>query len=220
VPRGMAAIQVRDDGVGIQPDLLPRLFEPFAQADSTLDRRGGGLGLGLTLAKGLVEQHGGDLHAHSDGPGRGAEFTIWLPLAQVPPSAATSSRTHLAHTAYRILIIEDNLDAAESLREALQLADHEVEVASSGPEGLRKARALKPDVVLCDIGLPDMDGYEVARSMRSDTELRSVHLVALTGYALPDDLAKAKEAGFEQHLAKPSSVEQIEQVLAGLEHER
>jgi two-component system CheB/CheR fusion protein len=219
LPRGMAVIRVRDDGAGIAPDLLSRLFEPFTQAESTLDRSRGGLGLGLTLAKGLVEQHGGDLVARSEGPGTGAEFTIRLPLAESPRAAGTSApRPSGPGTSHRILVIEDNVDAAESLCEALQLADHDVEVAYSGPEGLRKAREFKPDVVLCDIGLPEMDGYEVARTMRSDGELRSVHLVALTGYALPNDLARAKDAGFEQHLAKPPSMEKIEQLLAALKH--
>ncbi len=214
--QSMAVIRVRDDGAGIKPDLLERLFEPFTQADRTLDRSQGGLGLGLALAKGLVEQHGGQLRANSDGPGKGAEFTIRLPLVDASSVvAATSGKLPVAKSR-RVLVIEDNVDAAESLREVLQLQGHEVEVAYSGPDGLKKCRELKPDVVLCDIGLPGMDGYEVARAVRRDAEVRALHLVALTGYALPEDLAKAREAGFDQHLAKPPSIERVEEVLRNL----
>ena len=116
----------------------------------------------------------------------------------------------------RILVIEDNVDAADSLREALELDAHEVEVAYSGPEGLEKAREFKPDLVLCDIGLPGMDGYEIARAFRADEQLKDVHLVALTGYAMPDDLKRAARAGFERHLAKPPSLEKIEETLSSL----
>jgi two-component system CheB/CheR fusion protein len=214
--RRMAVLRVRDNGVGIDPDLLPHLYEPFMQGDPTLARTRGGLGLGLALAKGLVEQHRGELHAQSEGPGKGAEFTICLPLAEATSAGPTSAARASSPIARRILVIEDNIDAAESLREALQLGGHEVEVAHSGPDGLRKARQIKPDIVFCDIGLPGMDGYEVAQAICADAELRSVHLVALTGYALPEDLAKAKEAGFERHVAKPPSMGKIEEVLRSL----
>lgn len=171
------------------------------------------VGLGLALAKGLIEQHGGELHAHSEGAGQGAEFTIRLPLTEAPsdvppPSPRATPRSR------RVLVIEDNADSAESLREALRWVGHEAEVAYSGPEGIQKARQFKPEIVLCDIGLPGMDGFEVARTMRADTELRSAHLVALTGYAQPEDRAKSKAAGFEQHLVKPPSMEKIEETLA------
>jgi two-component system CheB/CheR fusion protein len=214
-PFGTAVLRVRDDGVGIQRDLLPRLFEPFAQADRTLDRIAsrGGLGLGLTLVKGLVEQHGGEVHAESDGPGKGAEFVIQLPLVRAPSAETSAPTTQPMRGARRVLVIEDNVDAADSLREALMLAQHEVVVAYRGPDGLAKAREFKPDVVLCDIGLPEMDGYQVARAIRADDQLRNVQLIALTGYALPQDLAKAKEAGFDQHLAKPPSLEKLEEVM-------
>jgi two-component system CheB/CheR fusion protein len=212
-PFGMAVLRVRDDGVGINSDLLPRLFDPFAQADRTLDRSRGGLGLGLALVKGLVEQHGGHVHAASDGPGKGAEFTIQLPLVKAPSAEVSVARNPPHHSTRRVLVIEDNVDAADSLREALMLAQHEVLVAYRGPDGLEKAREFKPDVVLCDIGLPEMDGYQVARAIRADDQLRNVQLIALTGYALPQDLVKAKEAGFDQHLAKPPSLEKLEEVL-------
>jgi two-component system CheB/CheR fusion protein len=189
------------------------LFEPFEQADRTLDRGRGGLGLGLALVKGLVEQHGGEVHAESDGPGKGAEFIIQLPLVRAQSAETSAPTTQPMHSTRRVLVIEDNVDAADSLREALMLAQHEVLVAYRGPDGLEKAREFKPDVVLCDIGLPEMDGYQVARAIRADDQLRNVRLIALTGYALPQDLAKAKEAGFDQHLAKPPSLEKLEEVM-------
>jgi two-component system CheB/CheR fusion protein len=210
---GMAIVRVRDDGAGIHPDLLARVFEPFEQADRTLARSRGGLGLGLALVKGLVEQHGGDVQAASDGPGKGTEVTIRLPLAKAPPAEASATTNEHLHGTRRILVIEDNVDAADSLRDALMLYQHEVAVAYRGAEGLDKARAFKPDVVLCDIGLPEMDGYQVARAMRADDQLRRVQLIALTGYALPQDIAKAKEAGFDQHLAKPPNMEKLVEVL-------
>ena len=194
--------------------MLPRLFEPFVQADTSLARTRGGLGLGLALVKGVVEMHGGTVTAHSEGLGTGAEFTIRLPLRESAPVARPSATKMPRLAPRRVLVIEDNVDAAESLREALEFGEHEIEVAYNGPEGLAKAREFKPEVVLCDIGLPEMDGYAVAKVFRADEALRSTYLVALTGYARPEDGVRAKEAGFDQHLAKPPSMEQLEQVLA------
>ena len=212
---GQAIARVRDTGIGIAPEVLPRLFEPFAQADTTLDRSKGGLGLGLALVKGLVEMHGGTVSAESQGLGKGAEFTLRFPLATEAGAPETApARGSLEGRSRRVLVIEDNLDAAESLREVLELAGHAVEVALSGAEGIEKARAFRPDVVLCDIGLPGMNGYEVARAMRADPALRGVTLVALTGYAAPEDMAKTREAGFDLHLAKPPSAEKLEEALA------
>jgi CheY-like chemotaxis protein len=212
--RGRATLRVSDNGVGIEPLILRRLFEPFMQAEATLDRSKGGLGLGLALVKGLVEMHGGEVCAHSDGPGRGAEFVVELPLeapatAQVIPTAVGAHRS-----GRRVLIIEDNIDAADSLREVLAFGNHVIEVAYNGPEGLARAREFKPEIVLCDIGLPGMDGYQVARAFRADEALKGVYLVALSGYALPEDLQRAAEAGFDRHLAKPPSPEKIEEALA------
>jgi PAS domain S-box-containing protein len=213
--QGMALVEVRDDGVGIERAILGRLFEPFIQADESLHRTRGGLGLGLSLVKGLVELHGGSVEARSGGPGRGAEFVLRLPLAPEQcvlsgdlrtPSAAMPSR--------RVLVIEDNADAAETLREMLEMWGHEVAVAHDGRAGVEKARAFRPDVVLCDIGLPVMDGYEVARAIRADPELASTFLVAVTGYALPEDQRRAAEAGFIRHLGKPVPFEVMEEVLA------
>ena len=211
--KGRAVIQVADTGVGMVPEMIARLFQPFAQADSTLDRSKGGLGLGLALAKGLVDLHGGDITARSAGLGQGAEFVVRLPLAKEdslsPRPAATASRGRR-----RVLIIEDNVDAADSLRDVLAFAEHEVEVAYNGPQGIAKAQEFRPDIVFCDIGLPIMDGYEVARAFRADDALKGTFLVALSGYTMPEDLERASAAGFERHLAKPPSLEKLEEILA------
>jgi PAS domain S-box-containing protein len=212
--RGMAVIHVRDTGIGIAPDVLPRLFRPFTQADSTLHRGRGGLGLGLALVKSLVELHGGTVDAYSDGLDKGAEFVVQLPLVGEETAAPRASRTSVPRSRRRVLIIEDNIDAADTLREALGFGEHEVEVAYNGPDGISKARQFRPDVVLCDIGLPGMDGYEVARVFRADETLKGVCLVALTGYALPEDLQRASDAGFDRHLAKPPSMQALEELLA------
>jgi PAS domain S-box-containing protein len=212
--RDQAALTVRDTGGGIEPGLLPRLFQPFTQADTTLNRSKGGLGLGLAVVKGLVELHGGSVSAASDGPGQGAAFTIRLPLL-VTAARATPARRRAGGRRHprRVLVVEDNEDAANTLREVLELDDHVVEVAYTGREGLEKARAFHPDLVLCDIGLPEMDGYEVARGIRADPRLDDVGLVAVSGYAQPEDVAAAREAGFQAHLAKPPSLEALERAI-------
>ena len=210
-----AVVRITDTGVGIAPEVLSRLFQPFMQADATLDRSKGGLGLGLALVKALVELHGGDISAHSDGLGSGAEFVLRLPLEMVGSTSEPREERHVARSpSRRVLIIEDSLDAADSLREALELDQHEVEVAYDGPEGTAKAREFRPEVVLCDIGLPGMSGYAVAQALRADDALNGVFLVALSGYALPEDLQRAQEAGFDRHLAKPPNMEKLEALLA------
>jgi two-component system CheB/CheR fusion protein len=208
-----ALLTVRDTGSGIAPEILPHLFEAFTQAEATLDRSSGGLGLGLALVKGLVEMHGGTASAASDGPGRGASFSIRLPLAPPATVEARAAREQASASMRRVLVIEDNIDAADSLRELLELDAHQVEVAHGGPEGIEKARSFAPDVVLCDIGLPGMDGYAIARALRADPALADLHLVALSGYALPEDLDRAKKAGFDRHLAKPPALDKLEQAL-------
>jgi len=207
---GHAVLRVRDNGIGIASDMLPMVFEPFAQADTTLDRSRGGLGLGLAMVKGLVEMHGGTVTVESDGHGEGAEFTVQLPLERAQASAEprVDRRVHDAGPR-RVLVIEDNVDAAESLRELLELSEHIVEVAFSGAEGLEKAKVFRPDIVLCDIGLPTMDGYQVAGAMRADPDLRQARLVALTGYASADDVARSLDAGFDAHIAKPPDPERL-----------
>jgi PAS domain S-box-containing protein len=214
VSEQFAAVHVRDTGEGIAPEATDHLFEPFVQAERTLDRSRGGLGLGLALVKGLAQLHDGTVTAHSDGPGKGAEFVLTLPLERrAAPRLDTIAAREGTRPPLRILIIEDNVDAADSLREVLEFLEHVVEVAATGIEGLEKARSFEPEVVLCDIGLPGMDGYEVARTMRSDPHLGAIPLVALSGYASAEDLEKAKQAGFDHHLAKPPRVEDLERAL-------
>jgi PAS domain S-box-containing protein len=216
--RGRAVLTVRDTGAGIAPEMLPRLFQAFTQADATLDRSMGGLGLGLALVRGLVEVHGGSVDATSDGLGKGAAFTIRIPLDPAAVrTGAPAPRVPSAAAPRRVLVIEDNEDAADTMRAVLELAGHAVAVAYNGPDGLAEARAFHPDVVLCDIGLPKMDGYQVARAMRADPALGQVALVAVSGYAQPEDVATAKEAGFDAHVAKPPTVEKLEQVMADVE---
>jgi two-component system CheB/CheR fusion protein len=193
---------------------MARLFRPFSQADATLDRSKGGLGLGLALVKGLVELHGGTITAHSAGLGQGSEFVVRLPLALEEGETDTPAHASTPGRRRRVLIIEDNIDAADSLREALEFSEHEVEVAYNGPAGIAKARKYKPEVVFCDIGLPGMDGFDVARAFRADIALKDAYLVALSGYAQPEDVLRASDAGFDQHLAKPPSLERLEQTLA------
>ncbi len=214
--RRRAGIRIIDTGVGIEPAVLRRLFQPFMQASATLDRSQGGLGLGLALVKGLVELHGGEVCAHSEGPGRGAEFIVELPLDEATQGKISPGDETSPTRRRRILIVEDNLDAAQSLREVLEFGEHLVEVAHSGPEGLDRARQFSPEVVLCDIGLPGMDGYGVARALRADEMLKHAFLVALSGYALPEDLQRASEAGFDRHVAKPPSLEKLEDLLREL----
>ncbi len=209
-----ASIRVADTGIGISPEMLGCLFEPFTQAEKTLHRSRGGLGLGLSLVKALVEMHGGTVEVRSAGSGLGSEFTVRLPLdldaGEAPHVTAARSA---APRARRVLVIEDNLDAGETLCEVLRMEGHEVVLARDGVEGVAQARALRPEIILCDIGLPGMDGYEVARSIRSDATLASTKLVALTGYALPEDQRRAAEAGFDEHVAKPVPLERIERLL-------
>ena len=209
-----AVVRVTDTGVGMSPEVLSRLFQPFMQADTSLDRGKGGLGLGLALVKGLVELHGGAIEARSGGLGQGSEFVVRLPVEVPDKTRPPMPLAPAQPQRRRVLIIEDNLEAAESLREALEFNEHEVEIANTGPVGLAKARNFRPEVVLCDIGLPGMEGYDVARAFRSDEALRRTFLVALTGYALPEDMDRAREAGFDKHVAKPLSLKQLQELLA------
>ncbi len=210
-----AVLTLSDTGIGVPPEMLGRLFDVFSQADQSLDRTRGGLGLGLAVVKGLVEQHGGTVAAASAGPGQGTEFTIRLPLEPEPPALSPAPETaHRSDGARsRVLVIEDNHDAAESLRMLLEVLGHEVRVAFTGPEGVDAALAWAPDVVLSDIGLPGLDGYEVARRLRREPRFERVLLVALTGYNAEDDRRRSREAGFDHHLAKPADVRELQRVL-------
>jgi PAS domain S-box-containing protein len=212
-----ALLLVRDTGPGVSPEMLPRMFDMFTQADTTLDRSKGGLGLGLALVKGIAEIHGGTASGESEGLGKGTTITVRFPLEPVVP-IATEPVAGARHQAprRRVLVIEDNVDAAQSLREVLELRDNTVEVAFTGIEGLERARVFHPEVVLCDIGLPGMDGYEVARALRAEPTLGGVAIVALTGYAAPEDIDRSRAAGFDRLVAKPASMEKLDQILASL----
>lgn len=216
-----AVIQVRDNGVGIAPEMLGSVFEVFAQADRTLDRSEGGLGLGLTLVRSLVEMHGGSVEAHSEGPGRGSEFTIRLPLATTPtigsrPPSASSATAARAPVAAPVLVIDDNVDAAETLVDLLELWGYPARMAHDGPTGLALAREFKPQIVLLDLGLPGMDGYEVARALRAEPALEGLKLIAVTGYGQEEDRQRSAEAGFDYHLTKPVEPVTLHALIADL----
>jgi two-component system CheB/CheR fusion protein len=211
---GRARIHVRDDGIGIAPDFLPHLFEPFVQQVHGVARGTGGLGLGLALVKGMAELHGGTTSARSEGLGRGAEFEVTFPLVEAPAGEASRpAPPDAARGALRVLVVDDNEDEALTLSEALELSGHRVAVAHGGEEALAAARAFRPEVVLCDIGMPRMSGYDVARALRADPALAEATLIALTGYAQPEDVRAAREAGFDDHVAKPASLATLEPLM-------
>ncbi|HET7131245.1 MAG TPA: response regulator [Gammaproteobacteria bacterium] len=218
--RPWALVRVRDSGTGIAPDMLERVFELFAQVSSNESRTHSGLGIGLSLVRGLVELHGGDVRAVSEGLGHGSEFVVRLPLIGAERCQA-SNGNDAASTAepppLRLLIIDDNVDTANGL--ALHLREsgrHVVRLAQTGRTGVAAAQEFAPEVVLLDIGLPDIDGYEVARRLRADERLRDVPLIALTGFGGDGDRARAAGAGFRSYLVKPVAYEVLSQVLAGL----
>jgi PAS domain S-box-containing protein len=212
---GAAVLSVRDTGEGMEPDEIERMFQPFAQARQGIARTRGGLGLGLALVKGFVEMHGGTVRATSRGPGQGTVFEVTLPLARsAGGAAADDERETVSKPACDVLIIEDNADAADSLADLLAVLGHRVQVATDGRGGLALARARRPDVILCDIGLPDISGYEVARAVRSEPALANARLVALTGHAQPEDRERAEQAGFDVHLPKPPRLDVLERLLA------
>jgi CheY-like chemotaxis protein len=209
---------VQDTGVGIEPELLPRLFDTFAQASRGLDRSPGGLGLGLVLVRGLVELHGGEVRVASAGPGQGAEFTVTLPASPEPAAVARSplASATRARKRLRILVVEDNLDSAESLRMLLQMFGHEVSVAYNGTDGVLEAKRWHPDVLLCDIGLPGLDGYGVVGALRRDPETADTPAIAVTGYGAEEDRRRSQQAGFDMHLVKPADPDQLREVLNSL----
>ena len=217
-----AVLRVRDNGIGIAPPMLPRIFELFVQVDHASTKAQGGLGIGLTLVKNLVQMHNGSVEARSAGLGRGSEFVVRLPIAVQPVEQGQDRGT--GHqpppppppSGHRLLIVDDNRDAANSLAMLLTLQGHEVRVAHSGPAALESTNGYTPDVVFLDIGMPGMDGYEVARRMRQQPGLENVVLAALTGWGQKEDRRRTSEAGFSHHLVKPPEPKAVESILSSL----
>jgi PAS domain S-box-containing protein len=212
---GEAVVTVSDNGIGIEPDLLPKVFDLFTQADQAIDRSQGGLGIGLTVVKSLVEMHGGSVSVRSEGPGKGSEFTIRLPLLDRAAEVAEPVGTVIPQTPdYRILLVDDNVAAAKMLARLLErLGEHEVVTAHDGRAALQAAERHRPDIILLDIGLPGMDGYEVARRLRDRPEFERTLVVALTGYGTEEDRRKSLHAGFDDHIVKPLAVDALMYVL-------
>lgn len=212
--RGQAAVRVRDTGLGIPPAKLEAIFEMFAQMEAGLPRSQGGLGIGLALARQLLALHGGSVQAFSEGPGRGSEFVVRLPLAAHPRERGPRiPREEVPAPSRRIVIADDNTDTAASLAALLQLAGHETYTAHDGMEALRTAERLHPDVVLLDIQMPLLDGYEVCRRIRQRPWGKSVTLIAVTGLGQPQDRLRSREAGFDEHLTKPPDYGEITRLL-------
>jgi CheY-like chemotaxis protein len=197
--------RVRDNGIGIDAELLPRIFDLFSQADTALDRAEGGLGVGLAVVKGIVEMHMGSVAASSEGHGKGAEFTVRLPRI-ASPAGEQKSAARVAGPPpmpQRILVADDNSDLAESVAMLLRLEGHDVRIAHDGPAALELAKEFEPDAAMLDIGLPGLNGYELARELRARQNGRKLLLIAVTGYGQPEDRVRSRVAGFDSHLVKP-----------------
>jgi two-component system, chemotaxis family, CheB/CheR fusion protein len=213
---GHAVIDVCDTGHGIEPELLSHIFEPFQQGRQDIARSTGGMGLGLAMARGLVELHGGELEAHSEGPGRGASFKVRLPRIEAPAPAVQPGRAASARRARRILIVEDEPDIAEVFTMLLERLGHQPQVAHTVDEGLAKAEQQPPDLVLCDLGLPGQSGYEFAEAIRAHDELAQTPMAALTGYGGDGVRQRALGAGFDEHVVKPVTMDQLAELCERL----
>jgi CheY-like chemotaxis protein len=223
---GFVVIAVSDTGIGIPPSAMPTVFEMFTQVGRNMERAQGGLGIGLSLVRRLVELHGGTVEAGSEGVGRGSTFTVRLPLvldaeapAPSPAAAAPAPAVAAGEPAdanLRVLVVDDNIDAADTLSALLEMGGHTTRVANDGYQAIEMARAFQPQVVFLDIGLPGMDGYEVARKLRETPGMERAYLVALTGWGTREDRERSSEAGFDHHLTKPADISAVETLLAGL----
>ena len=218
---GQAVIRVQDTGIGIAAEQLPRIFEMFTQADTSLERSRDGLGIGLMLVKNLVEMHGGTVEAHSTGLGQGSEFVVRLPVVSEPPSktqpqepSGTKQATTTQKTQRRILVVDDNRDSAGTLRMMCELSGHQVHTAYDGLDAVEAAAKFQPDVILLDIGLPGLNGYEAARRIRCQPRDKDLMMVALTGWGQKEDRDRSKEAGFDAHLVKPVDFDALKKLLA------
>ena len=209
-------LTVKDTGIGIAPDMLEKIFEAFVQMEQSLDRAQGGLGLGLALVRKIAEMHGGTVAAFSEGPGKGSDFVLRVPIGSV--EATTTMRAPpgpvgpFGHR--RVLVVDDNEDLAEGLADLVARLGHEVQVAFDGPTALQMVEQFHPDVVMLDIGLPILDGYEVARRMRKLPGGEAITLIALSGYGQAKDRQQSKEAGFDLHLVKPDDLEKIGEAVS------
>ena len=214
---GTAVVSVKDNGIGIPPAMIGRVFEMFTQVDRTLEKTTGGLGIGLSLVKGLLDMHGGTIQAKSDGEGMGSEFVVRLPVvmdvidASDRPNGQTSEVMPSARR--RILVVDDNADSADSLGLLLEMSGHEVRTANDGKAGIAVAAQFRPDVVLMDIGMPQLDGYEAARHIRQQPWGRGMVLVALTGWGQEDDRKESADAGFDHHLVKPVEMDALMKLM-------
>jgi CheY-like chemotaxis protein len=216
-----AVVRVRDNGIGIEPALLNRVFELFFQGDQSLGRGQGGLGIGLSLVRTLVELHGGRVEAFSAGRGRGSEFVVYLPLAAAGKERAarapeSGGRTEVAaaqHGTQRVLVVDDNRDIAESTSKLLNLSGHETKIALSGEEALRVVGSFRPSTVLLDIGMPGMDGYQLCRELRRQVRGKQPRFVAVTGYGAVQNRTRAREAGFDEYLLKPVDLDTLNDLL-------
>jgi CheY-like chemotaxis protein len=217
---GKVVLRVEDNGLGIAPDFLPRMFEAFVQGDRSLDRAEGGLGMGLSVARKLIELHGGTIAARSDGPGMGSAFTISLPHVAslrrdaVPPAAFPP--LGLPANRLKVLVVDDNVDAARAVGEGVRLMGHEVAVVHDAAAAIQALAEIEADVGVVDIGLPGMDGYALARRIRARPQAPKVFLVALTGYSEDSYRARSRDAGFDAHLVKPIDLESLRDVLNGV----
>ncbi|HEY3486654.1 MAG TPA: ATP-binding protein, partial [Gammaproteobacteria bacterium] len=210
-------VSVRDTGVGIAPDMQPYIFDMFTQVNRN-GRSQGGLGIGLTLARSMVEMHGGSIEARSEGAGRGSEFIVRLPLTPGLSSNVEKQRPDLpdAPSPRSILVVDDNHDAADSLRLLLQFLGNKVYVAHDGPSALHAVEIYRPSVVLLDLGMPGMDGYEVARRIRQQSQFNNITLIALTGWGQEEDRQRTQAEGFNQHLIKPVDINTLQALLVSL----
>lgn len=214
--KGQAILRVKDDGIGISAEFLPEVFKLFMQGERGLDRSEGGLGIGLTVAKRIVEMHGGSVAAFSDGPGKGAEFVVRLPAVSTPaPADPTPKSVAPLHSVqHRVLVVDDNRDSADSLSMLLKIMGHDVQTAYDGPEALESVAHYHPDVVLLDIGLPSMSGYDVAGTLQSAPDRPHMVLIAVTGYGQDEDRRRSREAGFDHHLVKPVDAASLNKLIA------
>jgi CheY-like chemotaxis protein len=210
-----AVLRVLDNGIGLAPEHVRVVFDMFVQLDSSRTAATGGLGLGLTLVRSIVEQHGGEVEARSDGPGKGAQFIVRLPLAAAPAAEAPSASVRASARSRRILVVDDNADAARTLATLLAFDGHQAEAVFDGAEAVAAAERLRPEVLFIDLNMPALDGYELAKRLRALPWGRAATLVALTGMGQQSDIELARAAGFDIHLTKPADPERVSRIAAG-----